>query len=167
MQVIQLKTCPRQFATLCALNPYHWMETKFVRYSHLIFVGFRYKIGDSLSPNFNPSFSASAKLTERLHGSSEYIAPRQPNHNGPVPTSNKLHKASTVFLHPKQTCFDHSSFQFFPFVADEWIQWVWGAQTEEIWQADRFACHAGLHGPGWRGWFPLIVERAQVASIFF
>ena len=96
MQVIQLKTCPRQFATLCALNPYHWMETKFVRYSHLIFVGFRYKIGDSLSPNFNPSFSASAKLTERLHGSSEYIAAWQPNHNGPVPTSIKLNKASTV-----------------------------------------------------------------------
>jgi hypothetical protein len=100
------------------------METKFVRYLHLIFVGFRYKIGDSLTPNFNPSFSASAKFTERLHGSSEYIAARQPNHNGPVPTSNKLHEASTVSLHPNQTCFDHSSFQIFLFVADGWIQRV-------------------------------------------
>ncbi|XP_035822827.1 LAP4 protein isoform X3 [Zea mays] len=42
---------------------------------------------NSLSPNLNSAFSASTKLTERLHGSSEFIPARQPNHNGPVPTN--------------------------------------------------------------------------------
>lgn len=100
--------CPHRSATLFALNPYHWMATKFVRYMHLIFVA---PLQNQQKPVTQPQLciSASGKHTERLHGSSEPIAAWQPNHEGPVPTS-KLHEACTVFLHSRKSCFDHSSF---------------------------------------------------------
>jgi len=87
------------------------MATKIVRYYALdICCSVTTKLQQPVT-QLELAFSASAKLTERLHGSSEFVAARQPNHNGPVPTS-KLHAASRVFLHPRQSYLGYSPFCF-------------------------------------------------------